>query len=91
MLDGPGAAWRVDHAFADRMPNGRWRDFAISVLQEASFATDGTGARLPRSVLILLAASWDRTDATTHNTAWEVRAGLDTVVRATAVRAGAAP
>jgi len=60
-LDVPGTAWRVDHAFADRMPDRRWRDFAISALHEARFAPDGAGTRLAQPIALLLAASWDRT------------------------------
>jgi len=52
VLDGPGMPWRVDHAFEERLPNGRWRDLAVGALAEADFATDLTGGRfrccLPR-------------------------------------------
>jgi hypothetical protein len=60
VLDAPGAAWRVDHAFAEQMPGGRRRDFAISALHEARFATDAAGTMLPQPIALLLAASWDR-------------------------------
>lgn len=36
VLDGPGSAWRVDDAFDERMPNGRWRDLAVGALAETS-------------------------------------------------------
>jgi hypothetical protein len=32
VLDAPGKAWRVDHTFAERMPNGRIRDLAVCAL-----------------------------------------------------------
>src|SRR6266700_4889607 len=43
VLDKPGGRWRVDHAFEERLPNGRWRDLAVGALAEAVFATDKTG------------------------------------------------
>jgi hypothetical protein len=61
VLDGPGARWRVDHGFDERMPDGRPRDLAVSALEEATFATDGSGARLPAPVSLLIAANWDLT------------------------------
>src|ERR1700674_27845 len=64
VLDGSGARWRVDHSFDERMPSGRPRDLAISALSEVGFATDGTGARLPRPVSLLIASTWDLTGAT---------------------------
>jgi hypothetical protein len=63
VLDQPGAAWRVDHAFEDRLPKGRPRDLAVGAMTEARFATDGSGARLPRPVSLLLASTWDLTGA----------------------------
>lgn len=63
VLDGPGKPWRVDHAFEERLPNGRWRDLAVGALAEAVFATDGSGAPLPRPVSLLLASTWDLTGA----------------------------
>src|SRR5215831_3404252 len=63
-LDGPGARWRVDHSFDERLPSGRPRDLAVSALAEASLATDGTGARLPRPASLLIASTWDLTGAT---------------------------
>src|SRR5580698_7411170 len=59
VLDGPGAAWRVDHAFEERLPKGAWRDLAVGALAEATFATDGSGAPLPQRVSLLLASTWD--------------------------------
>jgi hypothetical protein len=64
VLDGPGARWRVDHSFDERTPSGRPRDLAVSALAEVGFATDGTGARLPRPVSLLIASTWDLTGAT---------------------------
>ncbi|HUN48092.1 MAG TPA: hypothetical protein VMU85_16295, partial [Stellaceae bacterium] len=64
VLDAPGAAWRVEHVFDDRLRNGRARDFAVSALAAITFATDGTGARLPAPVSLLLASTWDLTGAT---------------------------
>jgi hypothetical protein len=64
VLDGAGAHRRADHTFDERMPNGRPRDLAVSALSEVSFATDGTGARLPRPVSLLIASTWDLTGAT---------------------------
>jgi len=57
VLDGSGAQWRVDHTFDERMPNGRPRNLAISALSEVSFATDSTGARVPRPVSLLIAST----------------------------------
>jgi poly(A) polymerase len=64
VLDSPGASWRVEHVFDERMPAGRARDFAVSALNDIGFATDGNGARLPRPVTLLLASTWDLTGAT---------------------------
>jgi hypothetical protein len=63
VLDGPGSSWRVDHAFEERMPNGRRRDLAVGALAEATFSTDGSGRLLPRPVSLLLASTWDLTGA----------------------------
>jgi hypothetical protein len=63
VLDSPGGRWQVQHTFADRMPNGRPRHFAISALRSVRFSTDRAGHRLVRPVSILLAASWDHTGA----------------------------
>ena len=63
VLDAPGGRWRVDHAFEERLPNGRWRDLAVGALTEAVFATDGAGRTLPRSISLLLASTWDLTGA----------------------------
>ena len=46
VLDRPGARWRVDHGFDERMPDGRPRDLAVSALEDVTFATDGNSARL---------------------------------------------
>lgn len=72
VLDESGSRWRVDHSFDERMPSGRPRDLAISALSEVSFATDGTGARLPMPVSLLIASAWDLTGTTrifTHDDA----------------------
>ena len=58
VLDAPGARWRVDRAFDERLPDGRRRDLAVSALDEAWFATDGAGKKLPVPVSMLIAASW---------------------------------
>jgi hypothetical protein len=63
VLDRPGMPWRVDHAFEERLPDGRWRDLAVGALTEADFATDGSGVPLPRPVSLLLASTWDLTGA----------------------------
>jgi hypothetical protein len=63
VLDAPGGRWRVDHAFEERLPNGRWRDLAVGALTEAVFATDGAGRTLPRPISLLLASTWDLTGA----------------------------
>jgi hypothetical protein len=63
VLDGPGAHWRMDHAFTDRLPNGRWRDLAVGALASAVFTTDGAGRHLDRPVELLLASTWDLTGA----------------------------
>jgi hypothetical protein len=47
---------RAGHAVAgrsrveERLPSGQWRDLAVGALAEADFATDGSGAPLPRPV-----------------------------------------
>src|SRR5260370_30235563 len=64
VLDGSGAHWRVDHAFDERMPNGRPRDLAVSALNEVGFATAGSGVRLPQPVSLLMASTWDLTATT---------------------------
>jgi hypothetical protein len=64
ILDESGARWRVDHSFDEVMPSGRPRNLAISALSEVSFATDGTGARLPGPVSLLIASTWDLTGTT---------------------------
>ena len=64
VLDAPGAQWRVDHQFDERMPNGRPRDLAVGALFEARFATDERRAALPRPVSLLIASNWDLTGAT---------------------------
>jgi hypothetical protein len=61
ILDGPRARWRVDHGFDERMPDGRPRDLAVSALEEVTFTTGGSGARLPTPVSMLIAANWDLT------------------------------
>src|SRR4029077_11727650 len=53
VLDTPGGRWRVDHAFEERLPSGRWRDLAVGALTEAVFATDGSGRPLPRPIQLL--------------------------------------
>ena len=63
VLDGAAAHWRVDHVFAERLPNGRWRDLAVGALAEATFSTDGAGRRLASPVSLLLASTWDLTGA----------------------------
>ena len=64
VLDAPGARWRVEHSFDERLPDGRRRDFAISALNGVTFSTDGKGTPLAKPVSMLLASSWDRTGAT---------------------------
>jgi hypothetical protein len=59
VLDRPGARWRVDRGFDERLPDGRPRDLAVSALEEVTFATDGHGAQLPAPVRMLIAANWD--------------------------------
>jgi hypothetical protein len=59
VLDAPGAGWRVDHDFDERLANGRPRDLAVSALAEARFATDASGRALPAPVSLLIAANWD--------------------------------
>src|SRR5712671_1464273 len=63
VLDRPDGGWRVDHAFEERLPSGRWRDLAVGALAETVFATDGSGRPLPRPVSLLLASTWDLTGA----------------------------
>src|SRR5207248_10862981 len=61
VLDTPGGRWRVDHAFEERLPSGRWRDLAVGALADVDFATDWSGRMLPRAVSLLLASTWDLT------------------------------
>jgi hypothetical protein len=61
VLDAAGAGWRIDHAFEERMPGGRWRDLAVGALKEVVFATNGSGHPLPAPVGILIASTWDLT------------------------------
>jgi hypothetical protein len=64
VLEKPSASWRVDHAFEERLPDGRWRDLAVGALADVVFATDGSGERLGQPVSLLLASTWDLTGAT---------------------------
>jgi hypothetical protein len=61
VLDVAGKPWRVDHEFDERMPNGRRRHTAISVLSAVTFRTDQYGAALREPVSRLLASTWDVT------------------------------
>jgi hypothetical protein len=63
VLDSAAAPWRVDHVFAERLPNGRWRDLAVGALAEATFSTDGADRPLASPVRPLLASTWDLTGA----------------------------
>ena len=63
VLDGPEAHWRVEHAFDDRLPNGRPDDLAVAALSEIRFATDANGAPLPKPVAMLVASPWAVTGA----------------------------
>jgi hypothetical protein len=63
VLEGPGGRWRVDHAFNERLPDGRRRDLAVSALEQVTFTTDGSGVRLPAPVSMLTAANWDLSGA----------------------------
>src|SRR5438067_1056936 len=63
VLDAPNGRWRVDHAFEERLPDGRWRDLAVGALGEAVFASDKSGRPLPRPMPLLLASTWDLTGA----------------------------
>jgi hypothetical protein len=59
VLDGPGHHWRVDHTFEERLPGGRPRHLAVSVLETVTFGTDGVGVPLRDPVSLLIAATWD--------------------------------
>jgi hypothetical protein len=63
VLDGPKAAWRVEHVFDERLPSGRGRDLAVSALRSVVFATDGKGATLSKPAAMLIASTWDLTGA----------------------------
>ena len=63
VLDAPDGRWRVDHAFEERLPNGRWRDLAVGALADVVFTTDGAGRRLPGAISLLVASTWDLTGA----------------------------
>jgi hypothetical protein len=62
-LDAPGAVWRVDHVFDDRLPSSRPRDLAVSALAEVTLTTDGNGRALPHLVSLLIASTWDLSGA----------------------------
>ena len=64
VLDGPRAQWHVDHAFDERLPNGRARNLAVSALSEVTFATDAFGKRLSKPASLLIASTWDLTGST---------------------------
>ena len=64
VLDRAHDRWRVDHDFDEQMPSGRPRDLAVSALHEVRFTTDWRGERLPATVSLLLAATWDLTGTT---------------------------
>jgi poly(A) polymerase len=61
VLDRAGGQWRADHVFEERMPDGRARNLAVSLLGEVNFATDGDGQHLAAPVSMLIAATWDLT------------------------------
>jgi hypothetical protein len=63
VLDAPGAGWRIDHAFADHLADGRLRDLAVGALAEVMLATDAAGHALPRPAALLLASTWDLSGA----------------------------
>jgi hypothetical protein len=63
VLAAPAGRWRVDHAFADRLADGRPRDFAVGALADIVLAVDGTGRQLSPPVALLLASTWDLTGA----------------------------
>ena len=63
-LDTPNGKWHVDHAFDERLPDGRARNLAVSALREVTFTTDIAGAHLPTPVSLLIASTWDLTGAT---------------------------
>ena len=54
VLDGPGARWRLDQDFDERLPDGRPRNLAVSALDEVRFATDGNGKPLSAPVSLQL-------------------------------------
>src|SRR5258708_7577294 len=58
VLDAPDAGWRVDHDFAERLPDGRHRDLAVSALGEARVATGANRKALPAPVLLFIARQW---------------------------------
>ena len=69
VLDRPGTPWRVDHAFEERLPNGRWRDLAVGALAEADFGTDGSGvtAAAARLAVARLDLGFDRGRPRVHS------------------------
>ncbi|GAJ30524.1 hypothetical protein AA0498_1191 [Acidomonas methanolica] len=71
VLETPDGAWRVDHDFDERLPDGRRRHLAVSALQSIQFDTDGRGKTLSQPVSLLLASTWDLTGTsqvfTRHN------------------------
>jgi hypothetical protein len=64
VLDRPDGQWAVDHTFEARAPNGRPRNLAVSVLNEVTFATDGAGEKLDKSVSMMVATTWEITGTT---------------------------
>ena len=63
VLDTPNGKWRVDRAFEEHLPNGRWRDLAVGALAETVFTVDRSGRALPQPEALLLASTWDLTGA----------------------------
>lgn len=59
VLDSPGAQWRVDRNFDEKLADGRWRHLAISALEGITFTTDGSGRNLAQPVSLLCAGTWD--------------------------------
>jgi hypothetical protein len=87
VLDSPGGSWREDHAFSERLSNGRLRFVRVNALRVITFTTDGQGHPLREPVAVLIAglggvgpglgAVFCRDDATGKWT--EVNSGTRTV------------
>jgi hypothetical protein len=55
VLDSPGASWREDQVFSERLPNGKPRFLRVTALGAFTFTSDGQGRPLREPVTMLVA------------------------------------